>query len=96
MPIDNEKPLGRLIGAWSADLVGYGLFVPTAGPNLKKQRRNNRSTNPLWEKQLSRLIHVYLQHDFRVWTFEVFEQVNGWNDPLPLHPPPGADGELIL
>lgn len=44
MPIDNEKPLGRLIGTWSADLVGYGHFVLVAGLNLKDNAETSLMT----------------------------------------------------
>lgn len=35
LTINNEQPLGRLIGAGSADLVAYGHLVVIAGLNLK-------------------------------------------------------------
>lgn len=44
VPIDNEKPLRSLIGTWSADLVGYGHFVLTAGLNLKDNAETSLKT----------------------------------------------------
>lgn len=95
VPTDHENPLGSLIGTWSADLVAHGHFVLIAGLNLKENFASDgpAEANPLWEKHRCTF---YLHHQFRIWTSEIFRQVNGWNDPLPLHPPPGAGGELAL
>lgn len=96
MPIDYKKPLGRLIGTWSADLVGYGHFVLVAGLNLKDNAETSLMTIPFWETHYSRLISIHLHHEFRIWTFEIFRQVNGWNDPVPLDPLPGVSRDLAL
>lgn len=44
VPIDIEKPLGSLIGTWSADLIGYGRFVLIAGLNLKDNAETSLKT----------------------------------------------------
>lgn len=51
VPIDHEKPLGSLIGTWSADLVGYSHFVPIAGLDLKDNAETSLKTG------LQRQIH---------------------------------------
>lgn len=46
VPIDDEKPLGSLIGTWSADLVSYSHFVLIAGLNLKDNAESSLKTGP--------------------------------------------------